>query len=255
MNNNPIGVFDSGVGGISTLNELTKQFPNERFIFYGDTKNAPYGSKTPDEVFQCTQRIMDELLAQHVKAVVIACNTATSAAKPRLMQTYPEIPIVGIEPALKEAIDDGSHNILVMGTELTVHLPKFQTMMAKYQSDHNIYAVPCPGLADYVEGGMTNPAALHELLTTFLAPYLDKPIDGIVLGCTHYPFVRDAISAMFKPGVPVHTGFEGVAKQLRHVLTDHDSLTAATTPGDVIWMSSQPGSLDYYQHLYDMLKG
>ncbi len=101
---------------------------------------------------------------------------------------------------------------------------------------------------------MTDPAALNELLTTLLAPYLDKPIDGIVLGCTHYPFVRDAISALFKPGIPVHTGFEGVAKQLRHVLVEHDGLTAATTPGDVTWMSSEPDAVDYYQSLYDMLK-
>lgn len=251
---NPIGVFDSGVGGISTLATLTKQFPDEQFIFYGDTKYAPYGSKSAEEVYQCAKRVVEELLTHHIKALVIACNTATSAAKTRLMADYPDLPIVGIEPALKEAIDAGHHDILVMGTKLTVHLPKFQSMVEKYQNTHRIYGVACPGLADYIEGGMTDNKALMTLLHQLLADYLDRPVDGIVLGCTHYPFVKAQIQSLFPKGTPVYTGYLGVAHQLQRVLNAHDLLTDETGGQTIEWLSSQPGSLDYYQTLYNRLQ-
>ncbi|MBJ7629303.1 glutamate racemase [Weissella confusa] len=137
-NSRPIGVFDSGVGGVSTLKKLHEMLPNEDFLFYGDSKNAPYGSKSQEAVYMLSKDIVEYFKQKDVKAIVIACNTATSAAKERLIEEYPELPIIGIEPALKEAVDSNERNILVMGTNLTMKLPKYQKMVNEYSDTHNM---------------------------------------------------------------------------------------------------------------------
>ena len=148
--NSPIGVFDSGVGGIGTLAALRRELPDERFLFYGDTADAPYGTKSRDEVMACVGRIMDHLLAQDVKAVVITCNTATAVAAAELRARY-ELPIIGIEPALKPAHEqrrDGS--ILVLATPMTLKLEKFRALYERY--GEGAIPLPCPGLMELVFG-------------------------------------------------------------------------------------------------------
>ncbi|MGX7204056.1 glutamate racemase [Enterococcus pingfangensis] len=253
MNSQAIGVFDSGVGGISTLKKLSQLLPNERFIFYGDSLHAPYGDKTPVEVYKLSKAIIEYFITKNVKAVVIACNTATSAAKERLVTECPQLPIIGIEPALKEAIDNEEHNILVMGTKLTMTLPKYQKMVSNYGHTHNIYSVACPGLAEYVESGMTDQRLLAELLDKFLSEYQTKKIESIVLGCTHYPFLENDIRNYFSGKLQFHNGYEGVANHLKNLLQKKNQLTPANVQGKVIFSGSKQEELPYYQQLFDSL--
>lgn len=250
----PIGVFDSGVGGISTLRTLARVLPNENFIFYGDSANAPYGEKSATTVCHLASHVIEQLQAKAVKAVVIACNTATSAAKPQLMAQFPELPIIGIEPALKEAVDAGEQHILVMGTPLTLSLPKYQAQLAKFGARTNIYSLPCPGLADRIELGSAGLPQIKSLLTNLMAPMLEHPIDAVVLGCTHYPFIQELITSKIPRPVHVYTGYEGIARQLTAQLTQHQLLRPAGEASRTIdFMSSRntPAELALYQDLFD----
>ncbi|ETY74292.1 glutamate racemase [Lactiplantibacillus fabifermentans] len=251
--NAPIGVFDSGVGGISTLQTLAKALPNEDFIFYGDSENAPYGEKTADVVCDLASQVIDTLQLQAVKAVVIACNTATSAAKPQLVAAYPTLPIIGIEPALKQAVDAGKQHILVMATPLTISLPKYQAQVAKYQGTVEIQSLPCAGLADLVELGHAGLPQIENRLTELLSQVDLSAVDGLVLGCTHYPFIESQIKAYFDHPVAVYTGYDGIAHNLSHQLANQHLLRSANPERTVKFMSSRntPTELALYQTLFD----
>lgn len=249
----PIGVLDSGVGGISTLQTLTKLLPNESFIFYGDSANAPYGEKSAAEVQKLADHVIDQLREQAVKAIVIACNTATSAAKPQLMTKYPDMPILGIEPALKEAVDADKKDILVMGTPLTISLPKYRAQVARFDSQANIYSLPCPGLADLIEQGHDGLPEIEAHLSELMAPMLEKTVDGVVLGCTHYPFIGKLIQAQFDHPVTLYTGYEGLTNYLKRQLTDRHLLRHDHVKQTVTFMSSRQtdAELALYQQLFD----
>ncbi len=219
--NSPIGVFDSGVGGIGTLAALRRELPQERFLFYGDTANAPYGTKARDEVMNCVSRIMDHLLAQDVKAVVIACNTATAVAAAELRVRY-DLPIIGIEPALKPAHEmrrEGS--ILVLATPMTLRLEKFRALYERY--GEGAIPLPCPGLMELVEREADDEA--RRYLAELFRPYDLKQVDAVVLGCTHYVFLRPILQQLLPPNVAVLDGNEGTARQLRRVLAARNLLS------------------------------
>ena len=228
----PIGVFDSGVGGIGTLAALRRELPEEKFLFYGDTANAPYGTKSRDEVMSCINRIMEHLLAQDVKAVVIACNTATAVAAAELRARY-DLPIIGIEPALKPASEvrkDGS--ILVLATPMTLKLEKFRALYARY--GEGAIPLPCPGLMELVEREANDEA--RRYLLELLSPYDLTKVDAVVLGCTHYVFLRPLLKEILPAGVSVLDGNEGTARQLRRVLTAKELLSDG--PGSVTMETS-----------------
>ncbi|MDD6052125.1 MAG: glutamate racemase [Clostridiales bacterium] len=219
--NSPVGVFDSGVGGIGTLAALRRELPRERFLFYGDTANAPYGTKTRDEVMACVSRVMEHLLAQDVKAVVIACNTATAVAAAELRARY-ELPIIGIEPALKPAHEmrrEGS--ILVLATPMTLKLEKFRALYERY--GEGAIPLPCPGLMELVEREADEEA--RRYLLSLFAPYDLTKVDAVVLGCTHYVFLRPILRQILPDSVAVLDGNDGTARQLRRVLAAHDLLS------------------------------
>ena len=219
--NSPIGVFDSGVGGIGTLAELRRELPGESFLFYGDTANAPYGTKSREEVMGCVSRIMDHLLQQEVKAVVIACNTATAVAAAELRARY-DLPIIGIEPALKPASEirrEGS--ILVLATPMTLKLEKFRALYERY--GEGAIPVPCPGLMELVEREADDEA--RRYLLELLSPYDLAAVDAVVLGCTHYVFLRPLLKELLPPTVSVLDGNVGTARQLRRVLAARDLLS------------------------------
>ena len=218
----PIGVFDSGVGGIGTLAALRRELPQERFLFYGDTANAPYGTKTREDCMACIERVMTHLLAHDVKAVVIACNTATAVAAAELRARY-DLPIIGIEPALKPAHElRHGGSILVLATPMTLRLEKFRALYAKY--GEGAIPLPCPGLMELVEAE-DNEAARRYLLALF-APYDLTRVDAVVLGCTHYVFLRPILAEILPSTVSVLDGNEGTARQLRRVLTERDLLAS-----------------------------
>ena len=235
----PIGVFDSGVGGISVLRECVKIMPNEDFIYYGDSKNAPYGTKPTEVVRELTIAQVKRFLEIPIKGCVIACNSATSAAVRVLREMYPELPLVGIEPALKPAsLYKRDPRVLVLATPMTIKEEKFKNLLAKYEDKATIYGLPCPGLMEYVEEGKYDTSEVSNFLEELLAPYRGGVIDAVVLGCTHYPFVKDKISQVLGPGVRVFDGGEGTAREMRRRIDVAGLLTDKTTKGEVIFENS-----------------
>ena len=210
----PIGVFDSGVGGISALRAMIRMLPQERFIYYGDTANAPYGTKDTDEVIACVKRVTDELLSKKIKALVIACNTATGAAAYTLRREL-TIPVIGMEPALKPASELRKNgDILVLATPLTLHQEKFNRLMEKY--GEGAVRVPCTGLMELVEN--ENWAGAEAYLKEVFALYDLKKTDAVVLGCTHYVFLKEMIREMLPEHIAITEGSDGTARQLKRVL-------------------------------------
>ncbi|MBO4368175.1 MAG: glutamate racemase, partial [Clostridia bacterium] len=221
MDNRPIGVFDSGLGGVSTLRSLVRVMPGEDFIYFGDTANAPYGTKSEEEILELTLRAVRQLLDRDIKELVLACNTATSAAAASLRSML-EIPVIGIEPAVKPAaglISDGC--LLVLATPATIRQEKLRNLVERY--GRNTRLLPCPGLMEFAERLEFEGPAIDGYLEKLLAPFRAIKTDACVLGCTHYPFLKKAIAKAL-PGVPIFDGNEGTAHQARRVLTERGLL-------------------------------
>jgi glutamate racemase len=219
IKNNPIGFFDSGVGGISVLKQALKVLPNENFIYYGDSRNAPYGIKTVDEVKKLSFKAVDFLLSKGAKAIVVACNTATSAAIEDLRMAYNNIPVIGIEPALKPAIEiNNSGRIIIMATPMTLSEKKFSELMNKYKHNAQIESLPCPGLVELIENGIINGEEISRYLEEKFKDYLNNKIAAVVLGCTHYPFIKEEIRKIVGNEVLIIDGGYGTAKQLKRKL-------------------------------------
>ena len=228
--NAPVAVFDSGVGGLSVLKELLVYCPNEHFLYFGDSANAPYGEKSTEEVQRLTLQAADMLLKRGAKALVIACNTATSAAIDLLRKTYPETVIIGIEPALKVAADRfPTGNIGIMATAVTLREEKLAHQLARFP-DAKVIRIPAPGLVELIEQGNIDAPETEDLLRNCLGPYVGK-LDALVLGCTHYPFVKGAISKILGDSVAVLDGGEGTARHTRKRLEQADLLNDG--PGSV----------------------
>lgn len=236
----PIGVFDSGVGGISVLKELVALMPNENFIFYGDSENAPYGTKTLKEVQDLTCADAEYLLEQNVKALVVACNTATSAAIRILRKKYQDqMPVIGIEPALKPAVSVKKNpRVIVMATPMTIREEKFQKLLRQFTSRAQVISLPCPGLVEFVERGELESEALDDFLSALFAPYRDEPIDAVVLGCTHYPLIRESIQKSLGSGVAVFDGGAGTARETLRKLKEYQILSDSTERGTVVFENS-----------------
>ena len=222
-----IGIFDSGLGGISMLCTLSKFLPKERYIYYGDCVNAPYGVKTREEITKRCFAICERLIEQGVKAIVVACNTATSACVKELRATYPHLPIIGMEPALKPAVEAKNHqNVLVLATPFTLREQKFTDLMSRYDHQHHIYRQPCPKLVTLMESGdYQDPSKVDEALMEYLSPYQDHDIHSIVLGCTHFVFLKQRIMELCGTHVNVIDGNMGTARQVKTLLEQHDLLS------------------------------
>ena len=216
-NMRPIGVFDSGVGGVSVLRELVRLMPQEHYLYFGDSANAPYGEKTTEQVRQLTMAAAERLIKRGVKALVVACNTATSAAIHVLREKYPDMVVIGIEPALKVAADRfPKGNIGVMATSVTLREEKFQHQTERFP-DARIYPIPAPGLVEKIEGGLLKDKQTYELLEKLLLPYQGR-LDALVLGCTHYPFAAALIGEILGPETVLLDGGAGTARQTKRCL-------------------------------------
>lgn len=247
-----VGVFDSGVGGISVLKSLVAELPHENFNYFGDSANAPYGEKTTDEVLELSRAIVERFVVDGAKAVVIACNTATSAAAPALRKQYPDLPIIGIEPALKPATEAPDHGrILVMATDITLRLDKYQELARTYGRDCEVISVPCPGLAARLERGDCDAPDVREMIRGFVGCYAGT-VSSVVLGCTHYPFVRGLIDEVLGGGVRFFDGGPGTARQLRKRLAEKDLLAPGDQAGQVTFASSKDDTaeLDLYREFF-----
>ena len=214
-----IAVFDSGVGGISVLRELRKQMPGENYLYFGDSANAPYGNRSTEQVRQLTLQAVERMRPRGIKALVIACNTATSAAVRVLREMYPDLIVVGIEPALKMAADRfPKGRVGVMATKVTLREEKFAYQAARFPQVQ-VERICAPGLVELVEAGKVSGPEVEKLLKEILNPFVGK-LDALVLGCTHYPFVRKTAAQILGPATALFDGGEGTARHTRHLLEE-----------------------------------
>ena len=219
-----IAVLDSGLGGLSVLRHLRRLMPGERFLYFGDSGNAPYGTKSREEVEALTLSAADMLMRRGLKALVVACNTATSAAIDTLRKKYPDMIVVGIEPALKLAADRfPGGGIGVMATPVTLREEKFCRLLSRYEGSCQVYRIPAPELVPLIEQGKVDTELMEQTLHKLLDPYKGK-LDALVLGCTHYPFASHAMERLLGPTVAVVDGGDGTARETRHRLEAADLL-------------------------------
>ena len=244
-----IAVFDSGVGGISVLRELVKLLPGEDFLYFGDSANAPYGNKTTEEVRRLTLGNAKMLLSCGVKALVIACNTATSAAIGDLRKAYPDAIIVGIEPALKPAAEKfPTGTVGIMATAVTLREEKLSHLQERFP-EITVERIAAPGLVEKIEAGKADAPETKALLEKILAPYVGK-LDALVLGCTHYPFVKEAIAAILGDRTLLLDGGEGTARQTKRLLEQANLLNDGS--GSVT-MENSAGTPELLMLSYDLL--
>lgn len=219
---NKIGVFDSGIGGLSILNELKKMLLYEDFYYYGDSLNNPYGEKSDEELFLVVKNVVEKLISKGCRVIVIACNTATTRCMKKLRETFKDIIFIGTVPAIKVACDQRFKNTLVMATPATIESERtYELIRDNKRYDQKIYLLPCPGLARAIENNDKD--EIRKILRNDFKDYKDKNIDSIVLGCTHYPFIKKEILEEM-PGVVLIDGSLGVSREVKRQLEEHGLL-------------------------------
>ena len=248
-----IGIFDSGLGGLSVLRKLKQELPGEDFIFYGDQKHAPYGEKSEEEVRSLSLSAYRFLQEKGVKSTVIACNTATSAAAPYLRELFPEDIIIGMEPAVKPAVEDlrkdlpkkqNSRKILIMATEHTLKGERLHQLISRFGDPSQFLLLPSPGIVRLLEAGKGDSPEMEQYLHDLLLPYQKEAISSIVLGCTHFPFVKNQIQKSLPYPVRFFDGAEGTAKETRHRLEKDELLKEGKAEGSVqLYTSAEDSSL------------
>ena len=227
-----IAVFDSGVGGVSVLRELIRLMPQERYLYFGDSANAPYGTRSTGEVRALTLTAAEKLMARGCKALVVACNTATAAAINDLRAIYPDKIIIGIEPALKVAADHfPGREVGVMATPVTLREEKFDLLLHRFTDCCTVHKIPAPGLAELIEHGKADSEETQALLMPLLSPYKDR-LAAVVLGCTHYPFAAPVILRLVGKNTALLDGGPGTARQTRRRLQAEGLLWNG--PGELI---------------------
>ena len=235
---NPIGVFDSGVGGLTVLAEIRRELPAEDLLYVADSGHAPYGDKSAAEIEARAVVLTEFLIGQGSKAVVVACNTATGAAA-RLLRTRYPVPIIAMEPAVKPAVTLTRSGVVgVLATRATLASHKFSDLLVQIGAEAEVLLQPCPGLVERVEAGDLDGDDTRALLADYLRPLMERGVDNIVLGCTHYPYLRPLIEELAGPGVRVLDSGEAVARQVRRRLESSGLLAPGGRRGmDRFWTS------------------
>lgn len=243
-NNAPIGIFDSGVGGLSVLREIRQRLPNESLLYVADSAYVPYGEKSPEFIRQRCQAIAEFLLNQGAKALVLACNTATAAGVSELRERYPNLPIVGMEPAVKPAaLVSHSRVVGVLATTGTLKSAKFAALLDRFAHDVRVIMQPCPGLVERIEAGDLRSPLLRQMLSNWVAPLLAEGCDTLILGCTHYPFIKPLLGELLPAGVQVIDTGAAVAKRLEQLLLSQQALGEGSAQAIGFWSSADPAQL------------
>ena len=218
MNNNPIGIFDSGIGGLTVLKKIIQVLPNEKYIYYADTDNVPYGTKPKEDVKKYIKNAIDFLISKNVKAIVIACNTATSIAVKELRQTY-TIPIVGIEPAAKPAVENRREKrVLIMATPTTIREEKLKYLLRRLEAEEYVDLVAMPRLVEFAENEDFASKEVEQYVVEQLKNHNLEEYSELVLGCTHFPFFKEILSKIFPKDTQIIDGSLGVANRLKDIL-------------------------------------
>lgn len=240
----PVGVFDSGVGGLSVLGAIRARLPFESLLYVADSGHVPYGEKSPEYIRERCRRIADFLLAQGAKALVVACNTATVAAVGELRERHPGLPIVGMEPAVKPAAAaTRCGTVGVLATTGTLKSARFAALLDRFAHDVTVVTQPCPGLVECVEQGALAAPATRALLASYVQPLLAAGCDTLILGCTHYPFLKPLLRELVPEGVELIDTGAAVARQLARLLDERSLLAAGPAQPARFWSSGDPAAL------------
>jgi glutamate racemase len=236
---NPIGIFDSGVGGLSVVREIRKRLPQESIIFLGDQANVPYGQRTLEQVRLFSESITRFLLDYGAKIIVVACNTASAAALMHLRQKFPEIHFVGMEPAVKPAAELTQTRVVgVLATPATFQGALYASVIERFAQGVTVLQHTCPGLVKQIEAGFLDTGETRQILNDALQPMIAQGIDTVVLGCTHYPFVIPLIQEIVGPEVRVIDPAPAVARQVERVLATQNTLNRNTQPGVITYFTT-----------------
>jgi len=235
-NNTPIGIFDSGVGGLSVLSNIHRLLPNESLAYVADSLYAPYGAKNSQVVIDRSIAATDFLVnQQNAKMIVVGCNTATATAINQLRTSF-KVPIIGMEPAVKPATEATIVNkVGVLATTGTLESAKFSALLASHSEEIEFYIQPCPGLVDLIEQGLLYDSKLYRLLKIYLEPFKKNNVDTIVLGCTHYIFIRKLIEELMGPEVEIIDTGNAVAKQVERKLIEFNLQNHTLDVQNSIW--------------------
>lgn len=249
----PIGFFDSGVGGISVLKTAHNLMPHENYIYYGDSKNAPYGEKTEGQIKQLSLDAGDVLFKMGVKAIVMACNTATSASVKIMRQRY-NIPVISMEPAVKPALDVAG-KVLVLATPATVSQNRYNGLLQRLSAGEKVINIACGGLVELIEQGKTDTNSIDTYLSGKLKALENKKIGAVVLGCTHYSFIEDQIRQYMiqhhGKKCKIFDGRHGTANQLLQILRNKDLICSSTTSTVQFVTSGDQSMIQTYQDLFE----
>ena len=238
MNNNPIGIFDSGVGGLSVARSIRKKLPNENIVYIADSLNAPYGNKSKEFIVMRSSQILDHLINRKAKAVVVACNTATVSAIDNLRNNY-SIPIIGVEPGIKPAVAvSKSGTVGVLATEQTVNSISFRNLLNRFTGQAHIEIQSCPGLVELVETQKFEGDEIRYMLEKYVTPMLEKGADTIVMGCTHFAFLTKILREIVGDDLIIINTYQAVAAETSRRLKLHNLLTSHTRGGDTEFFSS-----------------
>ena len=235
--NKKIGVLDSGIGGTTVLDKMVELLPNEEYVYYKDTKNNPYGEKSEEELYKIVKEIVTFLInKKNCKIIVLACNTATTKCMKKLQKEFPDMLFVGTVPAVKVACDNHYKHTLVLATPATIDSERMAELVKdNKKDDQEMILYPCPGLADAIEKERKD--KIIQILKKIKQEMQDKKIDSIVLGCTHYPLIKDQIKEYF-PNVMLLDGSFGVAQEVKRQLESHNLLSQTST-GNIEYIDSE----------------
>ncbi len=252
--NSPIGLFDSGVGGLSVLRAVHALLPGHPLIYFGDQAHVPYGPRTLDEVRDFSEEITRFLLARGARLVIVACNTASAAALQHLRQVFPDVPFVGMEPAVKPAVERShTHRVGVLATPATFQGALYASVVERFGSGSTLFQNTCPGLVQEIEAGRVDSAETRRILEAALLPMLENQIDTVVLGCTHYPFAIPLIQQIVGPEVQVIDPAPAIARQAQRLLEKRGWLAADPTPAPIHFYTS--GSPEGFAEILSRLLG
>ena len=241
-----IGIFDSGLGGLSVLHHARQLFPDEHFVYLADQARAPYGDRTRQDVFTLTGAAVERLLQAQVKGIVIACNTASDVALSHLREAYPTVPFVGIEPAVKPAAAASQAGIIgVLATSGTVKGARLRSLIKRYAGTTTVLSQACPGLVELIEDGLAHTDATETLLHEYVDPLLKAGADTLVLGCTHYSFIADRLADLVGPDVAIVDPADAVARQIGRTMPLGGTAGGVRyeTSGDPVRMRRQLGEM------------
>ena len=239
----PVGVFDSGVGGLSVLRAMRSLLPAQDLLYFGDQAHVPYGPRSLEEVRAFSEEITRFLLRRGAKLIVVACNTASAAALQHLRLTFPQVPFVGMEPAVKPAAETSrTHRVGVLATPATFQGALYASVVERFASGTTIFQDTLPGLVNEIEAGRLEGAETRRILEKALRPMLAEQIDTVVLGCTHYPFVIPLIQEIVGPAVQVIDPAPAIARQTRRLLEQHGWLAQNEANGFLSFVTSGPVS-------------